>query len=374
MTSPAGSKVLVITSLTPTCTAHYFINAFRQLGCVVKVCSDVADESADLLVYGAVDVPRVIAQLGFDPDYLLFIEGGTMQVLPTGLEWVACVTAWYGIDTHMDYVKHLRIGRLFDVTFIAQKEYVERLRVDGIPQVHWLPLGFAGELLPSPMPKRTIDIAYIGSDRVTANPERHALLGALRREFSSTRFGAANPKEMGRIYASARVVFNKSVKNDVNMRFFEATGAGAVLVTDPIVSNGVEELFEEGTHYVSYQDEASLIRVMRNLLADPARCAAIGESARQHVQDYHTYRHRAESLLGTMRQSKKLLVPCAEDYFTACLSFNLLSDALRMAARAIALPTGGAYRKSAGIGLSYILRGLSAVLDIIERVRIRCAG
>ena len=146
------------------------------------------------------------------------------------------------------------------------RSYVERLRADGLHQVYWLPLGFAPELLPSPMPERTIDIAYVGSDRVAANPVRHALLGALRREFSSTRFGTAAPKEMGRIYASARLVFNKSVNNDVNMRFFEAAGAGAVLVTDPIVNNGLEELFEEGVHYLSYRDEASLIRAVRSLL------------------------------------------------------------------------------------------------------------
>lgn len=369
MTPPAGSKVLVITSLTPTCTAHYFIHAFRQLGYAVKTCSDVGDESVDLRVHGSVDVPRVIAQLGFDPDYLLFIEGGTMQVLPTGLERVACVTAWYGIDTHMDYVKHLRIGRLFDVTFIAQKEYVERLRVDGIPQVHWLPFGFAGELLPSPMPERTIDIAYIGSDRVTANPERHALLGALRREFSSTRFGMANPKEMGRIYASARVVFNKSVKNDVNMRFFEATGAGAVLVTDPIVSNGVEELFEEGTHYVSYQDEASLIRVMRSLLADPSRCAVMGEAARQHVLTRHTYLHRAQRLLDIVGQTRKSTAPGPEEYFSACLSLNLLSEALRMAGRAFTTPTRGAYRRGVGAVVSLLLNGCAAALRVVERAR-----
>lgn len=374
MTTPVGTKVLIIASLTPTCTAHYFIHAFQQLGCAVKVCSDVASESADLLLYGAVDVSRVVARLGFVPDYLLFIEGGTMQILPVGLERLTCLTGWYGIDTHMDYTKHLRIGRLFDVTFIAQKEYVERLRADGLRQIHWLPLGFAEELLPSPMPGRTIDIAYVGSDRVGANPERHALLGALRREFSSTQFGPANPKEMGRIYASSRIVFNKSVKNDVNMRFFEAAGAGAVLVTDPIVNNGVEELFEEGIHYLSYRDEVSLLRAVRGLLADPARCVAMGERARQHAMDYHTYQHRTERVLAIMNRSKKMSVPCPEDYFAACVSLNLLSDALRMAARAVTLPTGGGYRKCVGIGLSYIFQGLAAALRVIERVRMRCTG
>ena len=63
MTIPIGSKILVIASLTPTCTAHYFIHAFRQLGCAVKACSDVADSSANLRVSGAVEVSSVVAQL-----------------------------------------------------------------------------------------------------------------------------------------------------------------------------------------------------------------------------------------------------------------------------------------------------------------------
>lgn len=369
MTIPAGSKVLVIASLTPACTAHYFIHAFRQLSCAVKACSDVADSSANLRVSGAVDVSSLVAQLQFEPDIVLFIEGGTMQILPIGLERLRCLTAWYGIDTHMDYAKHLRIGRLFDVTFVAQKEYVERLRADGLHQVYWLPLGFAPELLPSPMPERTIDIAYVGSDRVAANPVRHALLGALRREFSSTWFGTAAPKEMGRIYASARVVFNKSVNNDVNMRFFESSGAGAVLVTDPIVENGVEELFVEGRHYVAYQDEASLIRVARSLLADPVRCAAMGACAREHVLDHHTYRHRAERFLAIVEQSKKLRAPCPEDYFSACLSLNLLSGAMKAAAQAVAAPAKGAYRRYAGRVLSGVLKGFAHVLGLVERGR-----
>ena len=214
-----GCKLLVFASLTSTCTANYFIYALRQLGCELKVCSDVANERADFLAYGAVDVTQVMAQNSFKPDYVLFFEGGSMDLLPIGLEKVGCRTAWYGIDTHMDYAKHLHIGRLFDVSFVAQKEYVERLRADGLRQVHWLPLGFAPELMPSPMPARTTDMAYVGSDLVTANPQRHALLASLRREFPSTRFGPATPQEMGWIYASAKLVFNKSVRNDVNMRF-----------------------------------------------------------------------------------------------------------------------------------------------------------
>jgi glycosyltransferase involved in cell wall biosynthesis len=373
MSASVGRKLLVVASLTPTCTANYFIRAFRQLGCEIRGCSDVASDLADVRASGAVDVPHVIAQIGFKPDCVFFVEGGSMQLLPVGLEHVECLTAWYGIDTHMDYAKHLRIGRLFDVTFLAQKEYVERLRADGIRQVHWLPLGFAEELLPSPMPERTIDIAYVGSEQVAVNPLRHTLLETLRREFSSTRFGVASPNEMGRIYAGAKLVFNKSVNNDVNMRFFEAAGAGAVLVTDPISNNGVEELFEEGKHYVSYQGQDSLIRTVRSLLADPQRCGAIGENARHHVVEYHTYRHRVQSLLTIVGQCHKLSPPGPEDYFAASLSLNLLSEALRMAAQAITVPKESSYRKYIGALLALLLNWIARLLGFVERARSRWA-
>ena len=81
---------------------------------------------------------------------------------------------------------------------------------------------------------------------------------------------------MGRVYAAAKLIFSKSVKNDVNMRYFETDGAGVVLVTNCMINNGVEELFDENAHYAVCQDEDSLIRVIRAVLADPARCAAMG--------------------------------------------------------------------------------------------------
>lgn len=364
-------NILVVASLTAPATANYLIGALRDAKHEVFVCSDVASPLVDQLVYGAVDVARVCSRHGFTPELMLFIEGGTMRLFPTGLERLSCLTAWYGIDTHMDYAKHLRIGRLFDITFIAQKEFVEQLRADGLRQVLWLPLGFAPELMPSSMPTRTIDIAYVGSNNVAANPQRHLLLAALQREFPSVRFGPATPREMGGIYASAHIVFNRSVKNDVNMRFFEAAGAGAALVTDPIINNGIETLFAEGKHYIVYHDEASLLKVVRDLLADPVLCTTMGEAARQHVLECHTYCHRAASLLKAAQQSIKLPSPRQEDYFAACLSLNLLSGALRAAGRAMVFSSGGAYRKVMGGGAALMLYSLASVLGMMEWARAR---
>lgn len=364
-------KILVFASLTPPATANYLIRALRDGGNDVFVCSDLASPLANVRAQGGVDVEAICARHKLAPDLVLFIEGGTMRLFPEGLERISCLTAWYGIDTHMDYAKHLRIGRLFDVSFIAQKEFVERMRQDGLRQAYWLPLGFAPELMPSPMPSRALDIAHVGSVNVKANPPRHALLATLRREFPSHYFGPASPQDMARIYAGARVVFNRSVRNDVNMRFFEAAGAGAVLVTDPIVGNGVEDLFDEGRHYLVYRDETTLVEAVQALLADPDRCEAMGEAARQRVLDHHTYRHRADSMLSEVRRAVKLAKPEPEAYFSVFLALDMLGAALGAAERALATKTGGGYRRAMGSALALVLHGLARCVSLIERIRER---
>lgn len=335
MSAKEKMNILIVSSLKPTATANYFIHAFLEAGHRLLVCSDVASPLATVIRYGCVDVADLCAAKQFEPDLALFVEGGSMQLLPVGLDKLNCVTAWYGIDTHMDYAKHVKLARLFDVTFVAQKEFVLRLREEGIRQVHWLPLAFAPELMPAVMPSRDFDIAYVGSDNAVMHPVRHALLKALRQAFERTSFGMASPKDMASIYSRAKIVFNKSVNNDVNMRYFEAMGAGAVLVTDPAVNNGLEDLFQEGTHYLSYTDEVTLLAQVRALLSDPQRLQAMSEAGRRLMLEKHTYRHRCEALLAVLAESRPLASYTDTHAFSACLALGMPDGAGVLAARSL---------------------------------------
>ena len=367
-------KILVVASLTPPATANYLIGALRDAKHEVFVCSDVASPLADQLVYGAVDVARVCSRHGFTPELILFIEGGTMRLFPTGLENLSCLTAWYGIDTHMDYAKHLRIGRLFDATFIAQKEFVEKLRVDGLRQVFWVPLAFAPELHPQGLLDRSYEVAYVGSDNAVMHPVRHALLAAIRRDIPNVFQGMASPEGMGRIYAQAKMVFNKSVNNDVNMRYFEAMGAGAVLLTDHAQDNGVEELFTVGEHYFEYHDEDSLIALIRGLIQDPERCHRIGEAARRHVLENHTYIHRANSLLERVDSCVKSTKPTPDAYFSVFIALRIAEGALQAATAAFDWRDAGRGQRFvaslARAGLSLLTLGAKAVERARDLVRV----
>lgn len=367
-------KLLVIASLTETTTANYFITAFKRSGHELLVCSDIPGPQVDIVARGLVGAEAILRTHSFTADAVVFFEGGSMRLLPDTSKVKSCPTAWYAIDTHMDFDKHVRIGRIFDMSFVAQKQYIPALAEAGVRQAQWLPLAFATELAPLEPTTKDIDIAYVGSENAEMHPQRSALLDVLRAECASTRFGRASPIEMGRIYADAKLVFNRSVKNDVNMRFFEAMGAGAVLLTDRIVGNGVEDLFEEGRHYLSYRDADNLLQLVRELLADPVRLQSMSEEARSHVISSHTYQHRADELVSKLHASSERTCPSPSDVFAACVSLGLTADALRIAGTAVTSVGGGRFQRLLGTFAARCLRVLAAIVSVADHLRRAASG
>jgi len=315
--------ILLIASCGSFSTANYLIQALRENGHRVWVYSDLPNDGVDRTGVGVVDAGKLLAGCPFAPELLLFVEGGSMKVFPFALEKLDCLTAWYGIDTHMDYQKHLRIGRMFDITFVAQKEYVERLKADGLKQVFWLPLAAAPELYETADRERTLAVAFIGGNDRRRNPVRYRRLEIIADRFSPVHIGLAPPREMARIYQQAKIVFNQSIRNDVNMRTFEGMAAGALLLTDPVRDNGFEELFDLQNDLVIYRNDEELVHLIQALLDDEQRRTAIAERAKAKVLSRHTYRHRGRQLIDLLADCRKLAPPDLDLYFSVFYSLRL---------------------------------------------------
>ena len=331
------ARIVVCSSLTKIATANYFVKAFKKLGNDVFVLSDIRSSSTDIKISSFDDIGDALKKNRFIPDLFVFIEGGSMRLFPRGLQNLECITAWYGIDTHMDYEKHLRISRLFDVSFVAQKQYVDRLRADGIRSVFWLPLGFDGSIVPEEPLERIYDVSFVGSNNPVVHPERAEYLNQISSNFPNHLFvNNATPIEMGKIYAQSKIVFNKSVNNDLNMRYFEALGAGACLVTDPIYGNGVDEIFKKEEDFFLYEDVNSLVRVIQNLLSSPNLVEQVSKSVKKKIAKNHTYNHRATQLLETICSVDKLDPPNFLDYFAVYICLRLYPLALSTSAKCFA--------------------------------------
>jgi spore maturation protein CgeB len=81
-------------------------------------------------------------------------------------------------------------------------------------------------------------------------------------------------------------------------RVFEATGAGACLITD--AWEGVEDFLEPDSEVLVAADGAEVAEHLAGL--DPLRSAAMGEAARKRVLADHSYDHRAADVSALLRE------------------------------------------------------------------------
>lgn len=315
---------MLVASTSDFSPANHLIEAFNKTGYEVFVISDVKGPKANFVAQGGINLKQILSEFKIIPSFIVFVEGGEMGIFPTFFSDIPCPKFWWGIDTHNDYQKHLRISRLFDHSFIAQKSFVNLLRADGIGSVSWLPLAYP--ISQSDVFSRTIDVSYVGSTNWNLYPERGELLQSIENEFANNYIGTTTSIEMLRVYENSLIVFNYSLKNDINMRFFEAMGSGALLVTNEIHENGLEDLFVSGEDLVIYRDKDELVAKIRNLLDRPSQLDLIARNGMDKVRSSHTYYNRA---LEMIRLAGEDFSKQPEDRFAisgALLSMGFISD------------------------------------------------
>ena len=195
--------------------------------------------------------------------------------------------------------------------------FVERLRARGI-DTEYLPLAFDHRVLDRiPAQTRDVDISFVGGIHP---PEVHrggtALLERLAEELDMQSWGYIrdSPRpdspilsrhhgpvwglDMYRTLARSRITVNRH--GDIaetfanNMRLFEATGVGALLLTES--ADNLAELFEPGREVVAYDGPDDLIEKARHYVEHDdhrRRIAAAGQAA---TLERHTYERRVAQL------------------------------------------------------------------------------
>lgn len=222
-------------------------------------------------------------------DLVLKVDDGTndpFRVMP----WHK--TAFWAIDTHTDMDRLVRIARRADNLFCAQKNGVGLFQERGFAKALWLPL--AAEAEAAGEAPELYDIAFIGG----VGTEKRRRIGALAKRLSPrVFFGPAPREEISRVYSRAFIGLNTLLANDINMRTFEITVNGALLLMERVRDNGMEEIFIEGLEYVSYEGEEELGERIRKILADRGRYEPVREAGRARAVREHTYEARMTRLL-----------------------------------------------------------------------------
>lgn len=231
---------------------------------------------------------------GFAPDFFLWVETGLGKA-PNGLEKIDCPTAAYLIDTHMHFERDIEAAARFDLVFLAQRAYIPKFKERGIENIHWLPLACDPEIHGKAELKKEFDIGFVGS---LTDDRRIELLQKLA-EKMEVRYHRAFMREMTEFLCKSRIVFNNAIRNDLNMRVFEALCSGSLLLTD--FADGIDEFFEDEKHLVIYNDENIVERALY-YLKHPDEAQTIARQGRELALEKHTYERRVDEIVKTMEK------------------------------------------------------------------------
>jgi hypothetical protein len=245
------------------------------------------------------------------------------------LEALRWPSVFYSVDTHHHHAWHRVLGQLFDLTLVAQKDYLWMFTESGC-NAAWFPLWVSRTVTPS----ETRDVS--ASFRGTLDGELHPQ----RAEFFA-RLAALVPIDAAggdiAIYGQSKIVVNEAVKGDLNFRVFEAMAAGALLVT-PQIGNGLLELFTAGEHLITYTagNAEEVAEKVQWFLNHDEKRAEIARRGQQEVLAKHTAAARAKELLALSTEMKR----CARrrKEISAARVFLSNVEALRAVASPFAKP------------------------------------
>jgi len=208
------------------------------------------------------------------------------------------------------------------VAFICQLNGAQQMSKDGLQNIAWLPhaadhriysppaLGELEGVPPDPKAMEPLvheasaqyDLCWVGH---YGTMERVDFLDKVFKAFSDRkgRFHYDHGvffREAAKRYWRARIVLNKSIYEDLNMRTFEVLATRSFLLTDR--QHGMEELgLKDGEHCAIYGSAEEAIDKAKYYLDRPKLRRDIARAGWEWVLKEHTYTHRAQTFLSAAR-------------------------------------------------------------------------
>lgn len=230
------------------------------------------------------------------------------------LDWeIPHPNVYWAFDTHIDekgYQYRLNRAKQFDQVYLCHDFKIADFIRDGIDpkKISYMPCAAEDTCYkPYPiMPKW--DWSFIG---FLHSEFRVDLVDRFIREFGlgdKGYLGWRIPEFKGHCvlddtakkFSRSRIILNTSIKNDLNMRTFEAMACKQLLLTQDVPP--IHGLFKYGEHLVTFKTIDQAVELARELLADPERRKAIAEAGYKEILAKHTYNHRVREILKTCIQ------------------------------------------------------------------------
>jgi spore maturation protein CgeB len=252
----------------------------------------------------------------YRPDVLLVrdISTVTSQLLAEARQYVRLI-----VGQHASQFDQTRDFGGFDLILSSLPNFVEHFRAKGL-KAEYMRLGFEPTVLQRlEVRDKSIDASFVGKlggDHATRAPFVEQLVAATcvrlwgtadeglsdaaRRRFGGSAWGV----DMYQVLSDSRITVNQHESwagdHANNLRLYEATGVGTLLVTD--AKSDLASLFKPNHEVVVYRSVEECGELIAHFLAHPAEGEAIAAAGRRRTLGEHTYAHRMQELLELLQR------------------------------------------------------------------------
>jgi len=239
---------------------------------------------------GEYDLSQVASRLPADqqPDVVVCVVDSSWFNVPRNFSAFRGPKIALIADTHhmtqpvLGMISYLSSQKFDRHIFLYTRHHIDLFRAAGIKNLFWLPgLTFPhGDAIAVSARKqdRVAQIAHIGQSS-TLYRRRLALAGALARAGLPLVFREGTQREALDFYGSSLIGFNATANGDFNLRAYEITAAGSLLLMDRLSpESGLSTLWKDGREFVEYQDANDLVERARHYLDRPDEARRIGEA------------------------------------------------------------------------------------------------
>ena len=263
-------------------------------------------------------------------DLYIWVDAGE-DGLP--VEKIVCPkpNVYWVSDSHLGLEYRLNKAKEFDYVFVSIPEHIDKFKeAVGHDKVYFLP--HAGEpscyystehidlfkehflktmaigLKPRVDIEKKVavmkkyDVAFIGH---LPNEERINLIDRLFKEFPEFYYGNVFFEEANAIYNKSKIVLNHCISNEANMRLFEATLSGALVLSNK--PNTADELgYIDGVNIAFYKDADEMVAKAKYYIEHEDDAKKIAYAGMLHTLNNHSYLHRAKRIMEVVNADKKL--------------------------------------------------------------------
>lgn len=219
----------------------------------------------------------------------------------------AAIAHWIGdfFDSRLQAASHV-----IDTYYFTDSSFIDDAAQLGIANTRYLPLAANARLFHPPRKAaRNNRLIFIGAhsqnrqDMIDAIATPKTVIGKGWRahpgrqdEYLDRSIDLAS---VAAHYRASSVVLNvlnrNNVRHGLNMRCFEATACGALLLTEESPDNS--RCFVPGEEIITYNSPADADRLLHELSADRSRLETIALRGQQRTSSAHLYQHRLQTII-----------------------------------------------------------------------------